>query len=81
MSQIVVTEADLLEGLATASTGPEDARTVQQMADEKGLHAGRGQKALRALHAQGRVQAHRVPHIGIDGRRGTVPAYTIRPRA
>ena len=79
MARLVVTEADLLEALASASDAPEDARTVQQMADETGLHAWRIQKALRALHAQGRLQAHRVPHVGIDGRRGMIPAYTIRP--
>jgi DNA-binding GntR family transcriptional regulator len=78
-SRIVVTEADLLEALISVSTVPEDAKTVQQLAAETGLHKWRVQEALRSLHARGRLQAYRVPHIGIDGRRGMVPAYTIRP--
>lgn len=79
--RISITEADLLDALATASTAPEDARTVQQMAAEMGLSAWRVQSCLRALHAQGRLVMYKVPHVGIDGRRGKVPAYTIRPKA
>lgn len=79
-ARLVVTEADLLDALATASTAPTDARTAQQMAAETGRHLWQVQKALRALHVQGRLRTYRVPHVGIDGRRGMVPAYTILPR-
>lgn len=77
---IIVTEADLLDALATASTAPEDAKTAHEMARETGLALWAVQKALRALHAEGRLRAHRKPHVGIDGRRGLVPAYTILPK-
>jgi DNA-binding IclR family transcriptional regulator len=76
-----ITTADLLDALAEASKGsaPEDARTVQQMADEHGIPNSTVARALRTLAAQGRVMSHRVPHVGIDGRHTTVPAYTILP--
>jgi len=76
---IAITQAELVEALIRASTAPEDAKTAQQMATESGMALWQVQKALRALHSQGRLQAHRVPFIGIDGRHGMIPAYTIRP--
>lgn len=80
MDSVRVTESDLLDALASAftSTAPEDARTVQQMATETGWAVWQVQKALRALHAAGRLACYRVPYVGIDGRRGKIPAYTIR---
>jgi hypothetical protein len=56
---------DLMEALATANTAPKDARTAQQMAD--------------ALGTKGRVQCHRVPTVGVDGRNVMVPAYVVLP--
>jgi prolyl-tRNA editing enzyme YbaK/EbsC (Cys-tRNA(Pro) deacylase) len=76
-----ITEQELIAALAdaTKSEAPEDARTVQQLALAAGVPPSRVVKTLNALHAQGRVVPHRVPHIAIDGRRTTVPAYTILP--
>lgn len=76
-----ITEAELLDALlaATSGTEPEDARTAREMAAAHGIAASRVNKALRALHAQGRLQAHWVTRTGIDGRAAKVPAYTILP--
>ena len=76
-----ITEAELIDALSSAmrSDAPEDARTVRQLADLAGVPESRIAKILRTLNAQGRVTPHRVPHVGVDGRRMTVPAYTIRP--
>jgi prolyl-tRNA editing enzyme YbaK/EbsC (Cys-tRNA(Pro) deacylase) len=81
MARVAVTEAELVAALAEAirSEAPEDARTVQQLALAAGVPTSRVIKTLNLLHADGRVVAHRVPHVAIDGRRTTVPAYTILP--
>jgi hypothetical protein len=79
MARLIVTEADLLDALATASTAPEDARTAQELATSHGVVLSRVQKALRALHVQGRLQCHHKQTVYMDGRRGRVPAYTILP--
>lgn len=83
MAPITVTRADLLEALAAAAQGnaPEDAKTVQQLAAETNMAVWQVQKALRALHAAKRLQCYRVSFVGIDGRNGKVPAYTILPAA
>jgi hypothetical protein len=81
VAPLVITQAELLEALASAvkGTAPEDAKTVQQLAAETNMAVWQVQKALRALHAQKRLQCYRVPFVGIDGRHGKVPAYTILP--
>lgn len=81
MARIDVTESELLAALAAAmpTAAPEDAKTVQQLAAAANVPTSRIVKALHALHAQGRLVPHRVPHVAIDGRRCTVPAYTILP--
>lgn len=81
MARLAITEAELAAALSAAirSEAPEDARTVVQLAAAAGVVASRVVKTLHALHAEGRIVAHRVPHVAIDGRRCTVPAYTILP--
>lgn len=81
MAPIAITEAELYDALAVAAAGsaPEHARTVAQMEAETGWAKWQIQKALRALHAAGRLTCYRVPFVGIDGRHGKVPAYTIAP--
>lgn len=76
-----VTEAELLDALALACAGdaPDDARTVQEMADASGLHIRRVRAALVTLKAQGRLTAYQVTREALDGRAARVPAYTIRP--
>lgn len=79
--RIMVTEADLLEALVTASTAPEDARTVQELMAETGLSKFRVRAALIALKAAGRLRAHQVTREALDGRQRVAPAYTILPKA
>lgn len=76
-----ITEVELMDALAAAikSEAPEDARTTHQLAKVAGVPESRVAKTLRALASDGRVIPHRVPHVGVDGRRTTVPAYTILP--
>ena len=81
MARLAITEQELIAALSAAikSDAPEDARTVAQLAAASGVPASRVVKTLNALHAEGRVVPHRVPHVAIDGRHCTVPAYTILP--
>ncbi len=76
----MITLAELLDALHTASEAPEDAQTVAQMAEAMRVRGSTINTALRSLHKQGRVKAYRVPHVGVDGRRMTIPAYTILPK-
>jgi prolyl-tRNA editing enzyme YbaK/EbsC (Cys-tRNA(Pro) deacylase) len=81
MARVTVTESELIDALSAAinSQAPEDARTVHQLARASGVPESRVVKTLRALHEEGRVIAHRVPYTALDGRKTTVPAYTILP--
>ena len=81
MARLAITEQELIAALAEAARGsaPEDARTPAQFAASANVPLSRVMKTLRALHAQGRVVSHRIPHTGIDGRSMMVPAYTILP--
>lgn len=79
MARIVITEGDLLDALASASTAPEDARTMAQLSLETGMGVRKLTAAMHALNAAGRLRVHRVSKIALDGRRSLVPAYTILP--
>ena len=81
MARVTITESELVAALAAAtkSEAPQDARTPAQFAASAKVPLSRVMKTLRALHAEGRVVSHRIPHIGIDGRSMMVPAYTILP--
>lgn len=78
-----ITESELLDALAQAVAGnaPEDARTVPEMSAESGVSVTRVRKALHLLNAQGRLNVHRVVRRALDGRAGTVAAYTIAPKS
>lgn len=77
----VITQNELLEALAAAvpSGGPADARTVGEMSAETGLQEFKIRQALKILLTQQRLTAHRVHRDSIDGRKMSVPAYTIAP--
>jgi hypothetical protein len=75
----MITTAELLDALATASSAPEDARTLHELCAEHGLSPKRMRDSLHALNAQGRLGVHQVMRHALDGRRGKVPAYTILP--
>lgn len=79
MAPIAITTAELLDALASASQGPEHARTMLEIAAETGISPKRVRDALRAYEAQGRLSVHRVSRKAIDGRAATVPAYSILP--
>ena len=81
MARIVITQSDLLDALAAASTGsaPEDARTLTELAAEAGISKERARKGLHALQLQRRLVVHRVPRLDLAGRAALLPAYTILP--
>jgi predicted transcriptional regulator len=79
MARVTITQAELLDALATASVEPEDARTLAEISAETGVAEKRCRDALHALNAAKRLVVHRVTRIALDGRRATVPAYTILP--
>jgi alkylated DNA nucleotide flippase Atl1 len=74
-----ITEAEILEALAVANAGPSDARTLNEIAAASGIGERRVHRALLAFKAEGRLSVHRVTREGIDGRRTSVPGYTITP--
>ncbi len=76
-----ITESELLDALAeaTAGTGPEDARTLNDLIADTGFARERLLAALRACHTAGRLVVHQVYRESILGRRSRVPAYTIAP--
>ena len=74
-----ITESELLDALATASTAPEDARTVCEMVAATGHSEDKIRRALKVFHAAGRLVAHRVRRMAIDGRNSQSTAYTILP--
>lgn len=80
MASVVITQAELLEALATAAHGdaPEDAKTVHELTTPA-ISVRRVRDSLRILQAQGRLQVHRVVRPALDGRASIVPAYTILP--
>lgn len=76
-----VTESELLDALAKAAGGsaPEDARTMQELADAAGCSRRKVQDTLRMFQTQGRLRVHRVRRTRLDGVVQPVPAYTILP--
>lgn len=79
MARVEITQAELLDALATASAEPEDARTLAELSAETGLSERKTRAALHALNAAQRLVVHRVTRMALDGRNATVPAYTILP--
>lgn len=81
MASVRVTEADLLDALAAATSGegPEGARTVVEIVEETGIHINRVRAALKAMQVAGRLQVHRARRADMSGRVQTVPAYTVTP--
>jgi len=77
MASVVVTEADLLEALATAQRGAAEGQTAVEMAEATGIAHKRVIMALRAMQKEGRLQVQYGKRLGIDGRLKPVPLYTI----
>jgi alkylated DNA nucleotide flippase Atl1 len=76
-----ITEAELFDALERAAhgDGPEDARTMMEMARAAGVGERQTRRALHVLNAEGRLVVHRVIRTALDGRRAQVAAYTILP--
>lgn len=76
-----ITESEILDALQSAQrgTGPEDARTVVELAAETKLTRKAVNVAMRRLDAEDRLTVHQVLRRGFDGRMRPVPAYTILP--
>lgn len=74
-----ITEAELLEALARATTSdaPSDARTGPELQKAMGVGEKKLRAALKALAAEGRLQIHRVLRQSVDGRTVPVQGYTI----
>jgi hypothetical protein len=75
-----ITEAEILEALAVANAGPEDARTLNEIVAASCVGKVRVLRALQSLKADGRLQVHRVQREALDGRQSIVPGYTISPK-
>lgn len=75
---IEITQAEILEALASATAGSEDGMTAQEL--EVGLLLSRRQvlQALKILHARGQLIVHRVRRPSLDGRMMVVPAYEVK---
>ena len=81
MAPAIITEADLLEALATAvpGKGPDEARTTREIMRETGLGEHSVQRGLRILSECGRLGVHRVTRRSFDGRWVQVQGYTVLP--
>lgn len=80
MSSVTITTADILDALVTASTAPEDARTMAEIRQETRIGEKRLRAALVAIREEGRLQVHHVVRRDLSGKPQKVPAYTIAPK-
>lgn len=74
---ISITEAEILEEIIGASQAPEDAMTMQEIADAAKCSRGKVRQDLARLHREGRLLVHRVVRRKMDGNHQIVPAYTL----
>jgi DNA-binding Lrp family transcriptional regulator len=81
-SAMKITEAELLNALAAAAPGkaPREAKTLTELSEETEVSPLKVQRALKEYQKQGRLVAHRVQRMAIDGTQRQVPAYTILPK-
>jgi hypothetical protein len=81
MADLAITQNELIEELARYAAGdaPENAKTVQELALAANVSDGVVHKRLKILQRLGRLRVHYVVRERIDGRRQSVPAYTILP--
>lgn len=77
---MTITTADILDALITASTAPEDARTMAEIRQETGIGEKRLRAALVTIRDEGRLQVHHVVRRDLSGKPQKVPAYTIAPK-
>lgn len=82
MAAIAITESELLDALAAAvpSKGPDDAKTLKEIAQASGLDERKVRVALQQLQAQGRLQTHRIQRERLNGHPMTYVGFTILPQ-
>lgn len=76
---MAITEAELLEALASSTKLTGDGQTMKEIVRATGLKEPRIRKALLACHEQGRLIVHRVMRSRLDGAASVVPAYVVLP--
>jgi predicted transcriptional regulator len=83
MTQITITESDILEALAASVAGndPKGAKTTREIAADSGLRENRVRNALHVFQSQGRLQVHQVMRPSLDGKLKPCAAYTVLPKA
>lgn len=81
---MAISESEILDAIAQASSehsGPDGARSVQEMAESFGLSPKRVRAALVVFQKQGRLVVHSGRRLSIDGKMRLTPLYEIRPAA
>lgn len=80
-NSLAITQTEILEALAAAAAGdaPNEARTLQELAESTGVTSLKVRRALLEYQKQGRLANHRVQRLAIDGTQRWVAAYTILP--
>lgn len=78
-----ISRNDLLDALRAATTPKEGDegegfRTVKELVQAMGCAEDKVRKALKVVHADGRLEVQQVRRPMIDGRIGYVPAYRMR---
>lgn len=81
MAPTRITTNELLDALAASAngTGPEDARTADDLAREANVGIEAIRTGLRELQRQGRLVVHRIRRLAIDGVNRPTVAYTVTP--
>ena len=76
-----ITESELLDALAASVSGrgPEEAKTVLEIAAATGITEKRVRRALGWWKARGRLAVHRVLRPRLDDTLVPVSAFTILP--
>jgi hypothetical protein len=78
---IAITEGELLDALAHAmpGKGPDDAKTLREIAQASGLDERKVRTALQQLQVQGRLQTHKIQRARLNGHPMTYTGFTILP--
>jgi hypothetical protein len=77
---ISITQAEILEEIIGASQAPEDAMTMEEIADAARCSRAKVRNDIAKLSRVGRILVHRVVRRKVDGNSQIVPAYTIAPK-
>lgn len=71
--------AKALQDATRVDTGPDEGyRTLREICDILRKDEKATRRFMVKMHDSGRLMVKRVPRMGIDGRRMTVPAYKLK---